>query len=137
MFYFQRFKSIWSPKAARRVLYSVHKNPAVVLILTSSIQSMSPHSSSLRGILVSFLLSLCLPNGLFLFGFPARLINNSSYLYSCYLPARLILIDFIILVPFAKNTSYEASHRAFQFSLIQTFSSAPCSCTCLSSILFI
>ena len=88
------FLILWNPK----VHYRTHKCPRPVLSWASSIQSISPHPTSWRSILIlSSYLGLGLPSGLFPSVFPTKTQYTplvSPILATC--PTHLILLlDFI------------------------------------------
>ena len=80
-----------------KVHYHIHKCPPPVPILSQLDPVHTPHPTSWRPILIlSFHLSLGLPSGLFLSGFPIKTLYTpllSFILATC--PAHLILLDFI------------------------------------------
>ena len=90
------------PRISRnpKVHYRTHKRPPPVSILVqaSPIQSISPHSTSCRSILIlSTHLGLGIPSGLFPSGFPTKILYNP--LYSPYAPHSQPISFFLILSP--------------------------------------
>jgi hypothetical protein len=108
----------------------------------SSIQSILSSPISLRSILISFThLRLGTNSGLLPFGFPTNILYALLFYLMCTTcPANLILLDLIILIMFCeRSTSYEAPRYvvscnlpSLHLSLVQIFSSAPCSQNTLS-----
>ena len=87
------------PRISRnpKVHYRTHKCPPPVSILGQPIQSIYPHPTSWRSILIlSTHLRLGLPSGLFPSGFPTKTLHTSlSSPIRATFPAHLILLDFI------------------------------------------
>ena len=87
------------PRISRnpKVQYRTHKRPPSVSILASPIQSIYPHPTSWRSILIiSTHLRLGLPSGIFPSGFPTKALYtpfSSPIRATC--PAHLIFLDFI------------------------------------------
>ena len=87
------------PRISRnpKVHYRTHKRPPPVSILGQPIQSIYPHPSSWRSILIiSTHLRVGLPSGLLPSGFPTKtLYTTLSSRIRATCPAQLILLDFI------------------------------------------
>ena len=94
-----------------KVHYSIHK--CLSLSWASPIQSISPHPTSWRSILIlSSRLRLGLPSGLFPSGFPTKtLYTRLLSPLSATCPAHLILLDFIT------RTILGEQYRSFSSSL--------------------
>jgi hypothetical protein len=97
----QEFPNIlWTPQ----VQYRVHKSPPLAPTL-SQIQSIPPHFIPLRVIFIlPFHLRLGLPSGLFPSGYPTKFLYPFLFPPTCTMCfARLILLDFIILITFGEE----------------------------------
>ena len=89
----------------------------------SSIQSISPHPTSWRSILIFFHLRLGLPNGLFPSGFPTKTLYThllSHIRATC--PAHLILLDFILCEEYRSLSSSLWLQKYFEYLMLLFFS---------------
>ena len=102
---FQLVKKIPKFYGTRRFITSFTSARHLYLSWASSIQSIPPHPTSWRSILIlSSHLRLDLPNGLFPSGFPIKTLNKPlPFLIRATWPVHLILLDFITRTTFGEQ----------------------------------
>jgi hypothetical protein len=90
---------LWNPKFHDRI----HKSPAPVPVLSQINPVHAAHTTFWMSILkISSILCVVFPRGLFPTGFSTKTFMQFSSPHTCYMPARLILLDFITRLIFGE-----------------------------------